>query len=164
MGIQAQPRKLFGRFKFNVLDLNRGLVTSAFRTASGLKFNIAKIEYWEGGSLISFKEPGRVTFDDLTLERGVFWQRDFYDWVLQVVNLIKYAPGGGGDVDDSYKRSLNVQQLDRNNKPAIGYPVKRAFPISWAPGDFDNSVDEVSVESLVLTYEYFTREEIAGAT
>lgn len=154
--LQGQHRQLFGRFKFRV-DIN-GFTSAAFQTASGLKYNIAKIEYWEGGALAAFKEPGRVTFDDLALERGISFDLDFYDWVKEVVDIVKFSPGGGGTVSPKYKKNLIVKQLERDNKTVIIYDVRSAFPIEWSPGDFDNTADELSMDMLTLTYHHFTRE------
>ena len=159
--LQGQHRTLFGRFKFLVqID---GFTSAAFQSASGLKYNVAKIEYWEGGSLIAYKEPGRVSFDDLSLERGVSYDLDFYNWLKEVVDLVKYAKipkggRGGGTVSPKYKKHLMCKQLERDNKTVITYDVRSAFPIDLTPGDFDNTSDEVSVEAVTLTYDYFTRE------
>lgn len=162
--LQGQHRQLFGRFKFRVDDTSSGLTSAAFQTASGLKYNIAKIEYWEGGALAAFKEPGRVTFDDLVLERGVSYDRGFYEWVKEVVDILKYAPGGGGTLSPLFKRNLLVKQMERDNSVVLYYDVRDAFPIEWTPGDFDNTADEVSMDSLTCTYHHFTRHDESGPT
>ena len=159
--LQGTHRQLFGRFKF-LVDI-RGFISAAFQSANGLKYNIAKIEYWEGGSIISYKEPGRVTFDDLALERGVSFDEDIYDWLKDVVDVVKYAKipkggRGGGTVSPKYKRDLTCRQLERDNTTVISYDVIAAFPIEFSPGDLDNTADEVSIEMTTLTYDYFTRE------
>jgi phage tail-like protein len=161
--LQGQHRQLFGRFKFRVDDTSNGLVSAAFQSATGLKYTIAKIEYWEGGALAAFKEPGRVTFDDLVLERGVSYDQGFYEWVLEVVDILSFAPGGGGELSPLFKRNLLVKQLERDNTIVLYYDVRDAFPIEWSPGDFDNTADEVSMDSLTLTYHHFTRHDISGA-
>lgn len=162
MSTKAQHRQLFGRFKF-LVDIGT-FTSAAFQSATGLKYNIAKIEYWEGGALAAFKEPGRVTFDDLVLERGVSYDTDFYDWIVNVVDILKYAPGGGGLRTPIYKEDLLVQQLERDNEIEIEYDVRDSFPIEWSPGDFDNTADEISMDSVTLTYHHFTRLDLGGPT
>ena len=159
--VQGNHRALFGRFKFRVKIA--GITQSAFQSATGLKYTVAKIEYWEGGALIAYKEPGRVTFDDLALERGVSYEEEFYDWLLEVVNIVKFTPRGGGTLSPRYKKNLSCNQLERDNKSVIEYKVRQAFPIEWAPGDMDNTSDEVSVEMITLTYDYFTRKTKGAA-
>ena len=157
--IVSQHRTLYGRFKFQVRDNSNGLRSAAFQTATGLKFNIAKMEYFEGGALAAFKEPARVTFDDLALDRGISLDMGFYDWVKEVVNMLAFA-GGGGDISPAFKRDLTVEQMSRDNTPAIEYDVIQAFPVEWSPGDFDNNSDEPSIDMLTLTYYYFDRENV----
>ena len=155
--LTSEHRELYGRFKFQVYTAPDTFRSAAFQTASGLKYNIAKMEYWEGGALAAFKEPGRVTFDDLSLDRGVSLDDDFYNWVKEVVNMVKYA-GGGGDISPKFKRDLIVEQMQRDNKPAIYFDVIQGFPIEWTAGDFDNNSDEPTIDALTITYYYFDTE------
>ncbi len=46
-----------------------GVGSAGFAKCSELSAEVAKVEYHEGGSLIPFKSPGRLTFSDVTLER-----------------------------------------------------------------------------------------------
>jgi phage tail-like protein len=158
--LQASHRTLFGRFKF-LVDIN-GFNSAAFQTASGLKFNIAPIEYWEGGALAAFKEPGRATFDDLVLERGVSYDRDFVTWIEEVIDILRDFPTGAGDISPQFKRDLRVKQLERDNSDVLIYDVRDGFPIEWTPGDLDNTADEVSVESLTITYRFFRRLDVGS--
>jgi hypothetical protein len=65
---------------------------------------------YKGGSLIPNKSPGRMTFPDVTLERGATQDRDLFDRFQQVANL---ASGLGlNDID--YKRNLDIVQQDRD--------------------------------------------------
>lgn len=162
MALQGQNRQLFGRFKFVVTDSTNRIASAAYQSATGLKYNIAKIEYWEGGALAAHKEPGRVTFDDLTLERGVAWDEDHYNWLKEVVDIEAALPGGKGQISPKFKRDLVVKQLERDNSNAILYTVYGAFPIEWSASEFDNTADEVSIESVVLTYHHFTRQTVGS--
>ena len=158
--LQGSHRVLFGRFNFEVRI--KGFQSAAFQNATGLAFNIAPMEYWEGGALVAFKEPGRATFDDLTLERGVSYDTDFYDWIVEVIDVMAKVPYGAGQVSPTYKRDMVIHQLERDKNPVLLYPLADAFPIKFAPTDFDNTTDEVSIESVTFTYRYFTREENAA--
>jgi phage tail-like protein len=160
MGIQAQHRQLFGRFKFLVTIPN--FASAAFQSCNGLKFNIAVIEYWEGGALAAFKEPGRATFDDLALERGVSYNRNMVDWVEEVIDLLRDMPAGAGNISPQFKRDVQVKQLERDNSIKIVYDVRDAFPMEYSPGDLDNTADEVSIEMLTLAYRFFRRMDQGG--
>ncbi len=76
----------------------------AFQKCSELSVEVAKVEYFEGGSLIPNKSPGRLTFADVTLERGATQDRDLFDWLQDVA----ITSSGLGLVDPYYKRNLDV--------------------------------------------------------
>ena len=60
-----------------------GFSQAGFSECSGLASEIAVIEYREGGEPTSVRKlPGRVSFHDITLKRGVTNSREFYDWHL----------------------------------------------------------------------------------
>jgi len=159
--LQGSHRQLFGRFNFEVYI--QSFRSAGFQNATGLKFNIAPMEYWEGGTLAAYKEPGRTTFDDLVLDRGVSYDTDFYDWIVEVVDMLAHFPQGAGELSPQYKREPFIHQLERDKSSVIVYHVYDAFPTSFTPGDLDNTVDEVSIESLTLSYRFFDREENAQA-
>jgi phage tail-like protein len=157
VSILAEHRELFGRWKFLVDDITSGITNAKFKSGTGLKYNIGKVEYREGGALAPQKEPGLVTFDDLTLERGMSRDQYFYDWLVEVVDMIRYA-GGAGDVSPLFKRDLNVRQLERDNTTVVNHDVRQAFPIEWTGGEWDADAEEVTIDMAVLTYYYYTRE------
>jgi phage tail-like protein len=162
MSILAEHRELFGRWKFLVDDVTSGLPNGRFKSGSGLKYNVGKVEYREGGALAAQKEPGLVTFDDFTLERGMSRDEYFYNWLVEVVDMLRYQ-GGGGDISPRFKRDLNVRQLERNNTTVINHDVRQGFPIEWSGGEWDADAEEVTVDMAVITYYYFTR-EVEGQT
>ena len=157
---QGNHRPLFGRFLF--LVRMAGFSSADFQECTGLKANIAIIEYWEGGALVAQKEPGRVTFDNITLSRGVSYDRDFYEWIKQVIDIRSHSKGTG-EVSPKFKKLLKIQQLERNRQPVIDYWVHKALPASWSPGDFNNDTDELAIDSLELAMEWFERNDLGPA-
>ena len=65
MPVIGNPRSFAKKFKFLVEadDVSH----SGFQKCSELSVEVAKVEYFEGGSLIPNKSPGRLTFADVTL-------------------------------------------------------------------------------------------------
>src|SRR3990172_6804347 len=122
---------------------------------SELKVEAAKIEYFEGGALIPIKDAGRLTFSDVTLERGATDDFDFFNWMNDVGNAAR-GPGGVGVVSPNFKDdSLEIVQRDRDNSTIRSRHLIGAFPISYMAGDWDNTADEVVIEQLVMTYDFF---------
>ncbi len=160
MPIMGNYRKLYGRFKFVVYV--EGFLSAAFQKATGLKITVSEMKYHEGGALVPYKEPGLVEFSDLTLERGVSKEIDFWSWVLQVVNIMAKMPGGIGVPSPGFMRNLTIRQMDRDDSPAIDWKLYWGFPKDFTPGEFDNTSSEVTLETLVVAYHHFERVQIAA--
>jgi phage tail-like protein len=101
--------------------------------------------------LIPDKTPGRATFSDVTLERGATLDRDFYDWLVEVVNI----SANSGLVDPEYKRNLDIVQQDRDGTTLRRWRIYNAWPMKYIAGDWDNDTDENNIESVTLTYDRF---------
>jgi len=149
MTVIGNPRSFHKKFKF-IAEID-GLGSAAFQTATELSVEAAKVEHFEGGSLIPDKSPGRLTFTDVTLSRGATQDRDLYNWFVQVANAAQNA----GLIDPLYKRLCDIIQLDRDNSVLRQWRLFNSWPQKFNAGDWDNNADEVVIEQVVLTYDYF---------
>lgn len=149
MGIIGKPRSFFHKRAF-LCEVD-GLGSSSFAKASELSVEVGKVEHWEGGRLIPYKAPGRLTFSDVTLERGATRDLDLYRWLKEVANVA----AGIGLVDDVYKRNVDIVQLERDGTTLRRWTLYRAFPVKFVAGEWDNDSDEVVIESVTLTYDFF---------
>jgi phage tail-like protein len=118
---------------------------------SELSVEAAKVEYYEGGALIPDKSPGRLTFADVTLERGATRDLELHLWFVQVAR----AAANAGLVAPLYKRSLDLVQLDRDGSTLRRWTLHNAWPVKYVAGEWDADSDEVVIESVTLTYDYF---------
>ena len=137
--------------------------SAGFQKMSELSAEAAKIEYWEGASLIPWKIPGRVTIPEVTLSRGSSNSRAFYFWFLQVANTTVggFPTRGKGDKVPTYMKQIYVDQLDRDadeNKPLARYRLHNAWCSKYVAGEWDNTVDEVVIESITIAFDFWTRE------
>ena len=161
MPIVGSPRTFYDRFKFLVIV--DGLFSAGFNKCSELSVEAAKIEYSEGGALIPDKSPGRLTFSDITLERGATDDADLYQWMLQVANagiLSAIVPGagfGGGLPTPQYKRTLDIVQQDRDGTVLVRWRCFNGWPTKFVAGEWDNDADEKTIEMVTLTYDFFER-------
>jgi phage tail-like protein len=148
MAVIGTPRSFHKRFKFLVKadDLNH----AGFQKCSELSAEVASVQYFEGGSLIPNKSPGRLTFADVTLERGATKDRDLFDWFQDVA----ITSSGLGLSDPSYKRNLDIVQQDRDGTTLRRWSVSQAWPV-FVAGEWDNEADENVIESVTLTYDFF---------
>jgi phage tail-like protein len=149
MAVIGTPRSFHKKFKF-VVEID-DVAYAGFQKCSELSVEVAKIEHYEGGSLIADKSPGRLTFSDVTLDRGATQDRDLFDW-LQEVAIVS---SGLGLVDPYYKRNLDIVQQDRDGTTLRRWSLARAWPTKFIAGEWDNDADENLVESITLTYDFF---------
>ena len=149
MTVIGNPRSFHKKFKFIVEIDDVG--HAGFQKCSELSVEVANVQYFEGGSLIPNKSPGRLTFSDVTLERGATQDRDLFDWFQDVA----IASSGLGFPDQAYKRNLDIVQQDRDGVTLWRWTLVRAWPVKFVAGEWDNESDENVIESVTLTYDFF---------
>ena len=149
MTIIGNPRSFHKKFKF-IVEIDQ-VQHAGFQKCSELSVEIANVQYYEGGSLIPNKSPGRLTFPDVTLERGATKDRDLFDWFQQVAN----TASGLGLTDPDYKRNLDIVQQDRDGSTLRRWSLTNAWPVKFVAGEWDNESDENVIESVTLSFDYF---------
>ncbi|MBU8900628.1 phage tail protein [Corallococcus sp. M34] len=149
MAVIGQPRSFHKRFKF-LVEID-SVSSAGFQKCSELSVEVANVQYFEGGSLIPNKSPGRLTVSDVTLERGATQDHELFDWFQDVV----HTASGLGLPDILYKRNLDIVQQDRDGTTLRRWSLSRAWPVKFVAGEWDNESDEVVIESVVLTYDFF---------
>ena len=149
MAIVGTPRTFHKKFKF-VVEID-GIASAGFQKCSELSVEVANIEYYEGGTLIPNKSPGRMKFADVTLERGATQDQDFFIWMTMVANALTST----GLVEPAFKRNLHVVQQERDGTTIRRWALFNAWPIKYVAGEWDNGADENVIEQLTLTYDFF---------
>jgi phage tail-like protein len=129
-----------------------GITRAEFVTCSELTKEIGKMEYRAGGRLNPTKEAGLVNISDITLERGKTADREFADWVEEVVDTLT---GKATVPGDQYKRNGDIVQRDRNGDEVRRYRFFGAFPSTKTVGNWDNNAEEFVMETLVLSLDSF---------
>ena len=156
----GEDRRIHTKHKF-VVNSNR-LGFSEFQKMSGLEYEAAQIDYFEGGAIIPIKEPGRLTFTDVTLDRGTSKFLDMHNWATDMSDATRDF-GGAGDPSPEYKTDdFALVQRDRDNRTLRSWDMIGVWPKKYVAGDWDNTVDEVVIEQLVLAYDYFTPGDAGG--
>ena len=117
MAVIGNPRSFHKRFKF-VVECD-DISHAGFQKCSELSVEVANVQNFEGGSLIPNKSPGRLTFADVTLERGATQDRDLFDWFQDVA----ITSSGLGLTDVNYKRNLDIVQQDRDGTALRGWSL-----------------------------------------
>jgi phage tail-like protein len=149
MPVIGNPRTFHKKFKF-IVEID-GVASAGFQKCSELSVEVANVQYYEGGALIPNKSPGRLTFADVTLERGATSDRDLFDWFAQVAD----AAANAGLNEPEFKRNLDIVQQDRDGSTLRRWSLTGAWPVKFVAGEWDNEADENVIESVTLTYDFF---------
>jgi len=163
MPITENPQMLGGSGQRELYPKHQFLVgvpgmTAGFQKCSELSYEVAKIEYWEGGSVIPWKAPGRLTVADVTLERGASSSVSFYNWATQVANAAigGFPTRGAGLQTDNYMRNISILQIDRDGKTHLReWLLHNAWVQKFVAGEWDSTADEAVIESITLTFDWF---------
>lgn len=147
--IAGAPRIFHAKFRF-VVEIG-GVAYAGFNKCSELTAEAAEIQQWEGGATIPAKSPGRITYADITLERGATRDRALFDWFGDV----QAAGTNAGLVEPDYKRDLDIVQQERDASTILRWRVFAAWVKKVKVGDWDNSADENVMESVTLAFDYF---------
>ena len=145
----GQPRNYWKKFKF-VVEIG-GVAFAGFQSMSELKSEVAQIEQWEGGALAAEKQPGRVTFPNLTLSRGATKDKDLWNWFKQTANV----SANSGVILPEHERTFDLVQQDRDGSELGRWRINRAWCCVFSAGEWDNTKDENVVESVELCYHHF---------
>jgi phage tail-like protein len=124
-----------------------GVSQAGFLECTGLASEISVIEYREGSDVNAIRKlPGRVSFHDVTLKRGVTNSRELYDWHLAALQ---------GQVD---RRNVAILLLDEAGNEVVRWRVLNAWPRKWEGPDLNAKGNDVAVETLTLTCEGIERD------
>lgn len=133
---------------FNFLVEIEGVASAGFAEADLPAGTIEAIEYREGGDKTSGarKLPGRVSYENVVLRRGLSGRTDVYDWWRAVRD---------GALD---RRNVAILLLDEARNPVQRWLLRDAWPTRLAYSRLDGLGNEIAIETLELVYEAFETE------
>lgn len=117
-----------------------------FQTVSGLSVEYDYENYKEGGeNRFEHKLPVRTKYSDLILKRGMLQNSALIQWCLAAFRDRLFVPA-----------DLVIILLNEKSEPLKSWKVNRAIPKKWSVSDFNSMDSAIVVETLELTYQYFT--------
>lgn len=158
---QARSRHLDTEFLFDVEDVTSGLLVAKFNKATGLEASAEIIEYSEGGAIAPIKEPGKVSYSNITLSRGVDSDQYLYNWWKQVIDMRKAFPEGAGTPTlEGLLRDIVIVQKERDQSPLREYACYSCFPTRYKPANFDNDSSAYQAEEVELAVWFIERADL----
>jgi phage tail-like protein len=124
-----------------------GIVQASFMECAGLGSEVEVVEYREGGDVTSVRKlPGKVSYPDIVLKRGITDSQELYKWHLALIQ---------GQLD---RRNGSVVLLDTQGIERLRWNFFNAWPSKWVGPTFSGKDADVAIEELTLTCE---RQELA---
>lgn len=117
-----------------------------FSEAGGLATELGTEEVAEGGeNRFVQKYPIRGKYPDLVLKRGLLKDSTVLGWVRACLEDFQIDP-----------RNVDVHLLNAEHTPLLTWHLRNAYPTKWMVSDLQASNSAVVIETLQLTYQFFT--------
>lgn len=121
---------------------------NSFQSVSGLNVEMDTETYAEGGeNRFEHTLPVRSSYSNVVLQRGLLKDSELIDWCRDTFENMKVKPA-----------NLLIKLLDKEHNPLMTWKLTHAWPVKWEVSDFDAGESAVVVESIELSYQYFTVE------
>ena len=133
----------YANFNF-VVELN-GIEAGAFSEVDLPEATIESIEYRDGSDPTSGvrKLPGRVSYANVVLRRGLAGRTDLSDW---------FTTTREGTLQ---RRNVAITLLDEARKPVQRWLLRDAWPTRLSFSRLEGRGNEIVIETLEVAYEGF---------
>ena len=136
-------------FKFG-LEIE-GKLTGFFTTVSGIGSESEVVEHKvtnpDTGETIIQKIPGRLSWTDVTLKRGVTSSVDVWEWRQQIVD---------GMVDDA-RTNCSIVAYNQGNEEIARWNLASAWPSKVTGPEMDAGSQDYMVEEITIVHEGLER-------
>jgi phage tail-like protein len=117
-----------------------------FQTVSGLSVEYDMEEFKEGGeNRFTHKLPVRTKYADLVLKRGMLTDSEVILWCLNAFRNREFKPA-----------DVSITLMNEKSAPLRTWNVSHAVPKKWLVSDLNANENAVVIETLELSYRYFT--------
>ena len=138
------PWGFYFKVVFNDVSLDTNDVR--FQSVSGLSVEYDYESYKEGGeNRFEHKLPVRTKYTDLVLKRGMLVDSAVIKWFLDAFNNRIFKPA-----------TITVNLMNEKSEPLRSWNVVDAIPKKWIVSDFNSGENGIVIETMELTYRYFT--------
>jgi len=143
MGAYYPPWGFYYRVEFSISQNSND---ARFQTVSGLSVEYDYESFKEGGeNRFEHKLPVRTKYADLVLKRGMLTESSVIDWCLAAFRDREFKPS-----------DLSIILMTEKGDPLRTWNVAHAIPKKWLVSDFNANESSIVIETMELTYRYFT--------
>lgn len=123
--------------------------SASFQEVSGISAEMETEEVSEGGeNRFAHRVPAAVKYQNLILKRGLMHKGSaLTKWCQETI--------GGGLQEAIQPKNITVNLLDVEGNPVMSWNFINAWPVGWEVSSFAAEGNDLAVESLGFSYDYF---------
>ena len=138
-------------FRVDIDGITDGDSEISFQEVSGLNTTVGEFTFNEGGeNRFVHRLPDRVTYEKLVLKRGMLVGSKMISWFKDAVESFIFDP-----------KDITVTLLNSEHEPLESWSFVKAYPVKWSISNFNAQQNEVVIETIDLSFQYFTRLEVS---
>jgi len=119
-----------------------------FQSVSGLSVEYEYEMFREGGeNRFEHKLPGRTSYSNVTFKRGMLTNSEVTRWLFAAFRNREFTPS-----------DVTVILMNEKGEPLRTWKIAHAIPKNWMVSDLNANDNAIMIETLELTYRYFTIE------
>jgi phage tail-like protein len=123
-----------------------GITQASFSDCSGFASHVDVIEYREGGDPNTVRKlPGKISYQDITLKRGLTSSSELYDWHMSAVN------------PPIQRKNGSVVVLDDTLAEQVRWNFTNAWISKWDGPSLSGKGNDVAIETLTISCESLKR-------
>lgn len=148
----------YKNFKFRVKW--DGRYVAGVAKCSALKRTVEVVKHREGNDPSTARHsPAAISFESITLERGVTHDDEFEKWA----NLV-YDVGAAGSISlKSFRKDIIIEMLNEDSQVVKAYKVYRCWVSEYqALPELDANANAVAIEMMKLENEGWERDTTVG--
>lgn len=127
-------------------SISKNTDDARFQTVSGLSVEYDYESFKEGGeNRFEHKLPVRTKYADMVLKRGMLTGSEVIKWCLRAFRDRQFEPS-----------DVNVILMNEKGDPLRTWNVFHAIPKKWLVSDLNANENSIVIETMELTYRYFT--------
>ncbi len=119
-----------------------GIAQASFSECSGFASHVEVIEYREGGDPNTVRKlPGKVSYQDITLKRGLTSSSELYDWFASALS------------PPIQRKNGSVVILDDTLAEQVRWNFSGAWISKWDGPSLSGKGNDVAIETLTISCE-----------
>jgi len=137
------------KVEINLPDVAQEDRETRFQEVGGLSKSIDIEEFKEGGeNRFAHRLPSPAKYGNVILKRGLLTKSSLIKWCFDAIDNFSFKPA-----------DVTITLLNEEHKPLSVWNIAKAFPVKWSTSDFKAQENSIVIETLELSYQYFTKND-----